>query len=398
MRVLVITSDIPFPPRWGAAIRNFQFLKGLAPKHDVVLLTFRNGDVSAAVCSLEQLGIAVRTVPWHRPKAKRLSQLKSIASSRSHLGAMFHQQAMQAEIDLLLGDARFDVVLMEGSLLSRLRLPPDVPLVLDEHNIEFEILQRTYRTERSPLRKLFSFAEYHKFRSEEHAAWRRAATVVFTSAREGELMSSYGFSTPWAVVPNGVDLEYLTPSESRGAPNRIVFTGRIGYRPNLDAVLHFAREILPIVHRRRPDVVFTIVGAEIPRSVRRLASPRIEVVGPVEDMRPYWQQAAVAVVPIRFGGGTRLKVVEAMAMGKAVVSSSVGCEGILLEPGEHLLVADSPDDFAGAVLRLLDDPELRDDLGRRARQLVETEYGWPRLAASLDRVLELSVAGSSVRG
>jgi polysaccharide biosynthesis protein PslH len=387
MRILVVTSDLPFPPIWGAATRNYQFLKWIAARHSVSLVSYEASGGADGIASLKEIGISVHTVHRAAATSKRLSQLRSVISSRSHLGGIQHHPAMQGEIDRLLARARFDAVLVEGSLLTRFDFGVDVPMVLDEHNVEYEVLKRTYRTERSPLRKCFGMLEYHKFRREEVAAWRRASWVVFTSERERQMMHSDGVSTRSTVVFNGVDLDYLEPSPGAPDANAIVFTGRIDYRPNTDAVLYFVREVLQLVHRERPEVVLTVVGGDVPRVVERLAGPRVHVTGRVPDVRPYWRRAAVAIAPIRFGGGTRLKVVEAMAMARPVVSTSLGCEGIDAVSGEHLLVADSPREFADAILRLLEDPGLAEALGRRGRALVEAEYAWHSLAGRLEDVL-----------
>jgi polysaccharide biosynthesis protein PslH len=389
MRLLALTSDLPYPPTWGAAIRNYQFLKGLASRHQVLLLTYADPRRAADVHELEATtGIAVRAVPWEPQGRKRLTQLRSVFGKGSHLGGRFHQPAVQAAIGRSLAEQHFDAILLEGSLLGRFEFAPGVPIVLDEHNIEYEVLARTYKTERSPVRKAFGFVEFRKFRREEQAAWRRASHVVFTSDRECEAMRRDGGTAPTSTVPNGVDVGYLQPSPAPAERTNILFTGRIDYRPNTDAVLYFCRDVLPIVRRQRPDAVFTVAGSSVPREVQRLAGPRIEITGQVADVRPYWRRAAVTVAPIRFGGGTRLKVVEAMAMGRPVVSTSLGCEGIDAVPGEHLLLADSPRDFADAVTRLLADPALAGALAARGRALVEARYDWSRLAGRLEAVVQ----------
>jgi glycosyltransferase involved in cell wall biosynthesis len=294
---------------------------------------------------------------------------------------------MQVEIDRAMARVDFDVVLVEGSMMWRFGYGSRTPVVLDEHNVEYEILERTYVAERSPVRKLYAYLEYVKFKREELAAWRGATRCVFTSERERNIMLGERMSTPAVAIPNGVDLDHLGPGEDDVDPSSVLFTGRIAYRPNTDAVLYFVRKILPIIHRSRPDVVLTVAGADVPPDVRRLAGPNVVVTGPVPDMRPYWRRAAAVVVPLRFGGGTRIKVLEALAMARPVVSTSLGCEGIDVVPGDHLLMADEPEWFAQSVLRVLGDPELGANLGRRGRMLVEARYAWSRLSEQLETVL-----------
>ncbi len=396
VRILVLTAALPFPPVWGAAIRNYQFLRHLASRHRVWLLTYvRPGD-AAGIAGLEAAGVTVRAVA-DPGTGKRMAQLRSLFSTRSYLGGWLHHAAMQHEIDRLLAEEDIDVVLVEGSHLARFRFGGRIPVVLDEHNVEYEVLERTFRSERSPLRRGFAWLEYVKFRREERAAWRAASWIVVTSERERDLIRRAGCVTPSTSVPNGVDLEYLAPCPG-SEPDRLLFTGRISYRPNTDAVLHFVRRVLPLIRLRRPEASLTVVGAGAPVEVRRLAGPRVELTGAVADVRPYWRRSAVVVAPIRFGGGTRLKIVEAMAMGRPVVSTSLGCEGLEVTPGEHLLVADSPPDFADAVVRLLEDAELREELGRRGRQLVEARYDWRRLSAGLERVIVRAALGRPATG
>jgi sugar transferase (PEP-CTERM/EpsH1 system associated) len=391
MRILVVTTQLPFPPIWGAAIRNFQFLKHLARRHQTTLLTYGDSEAAGPAQALTSLGITVHMVPPRQPKSKRVAQLASVLSSHSYLGRSALTTHLQEALDELLAREGVDLVLLETSLVGHVRVRADIPVVLDEHNIEYEVLQRTYQSETSPLRKAYGYLEYAKFRREEQAAWRQMDRCVFTSNREQAVVSKELLHTPAAVVPNGVDVDYFAPSAEPVNPDSVVFSGRIGYRPNTDAVVFFAREVLPLILSERPRTVFTVVGAEPPREVYRLAGSNVVVTGRVRDVRPYCQRAAVLVAPIRFGGGTRLKVLESLAMAKPLVSTSIGCEGIDVRGGEHLLLADSPDAIAAAVLQLLEDPCLAEAIGRRGRALVESRYSWPLVSDRLEAVLTEAV-------
>jgi glycosyltransferase involved in cell wall biosynthesis len=164
------------------------------------------------------------------------------------------------------------------------------------------------------------------------------------------------------------------------------------YRPNIDAVVHFVHEVLPLIHSRRPDVTFTIVGWGIPDEIRSILGPRVIATDRVPDVRPYLAGASVVVAPVRIGGGTRLKVLEALAMAKPMVSTSLACEGLDVVPGRDLLVAEHPQEFADAVLRLLDDGALRERLGEAGRNLMESSYGWDSSAARLEQFHERVLA------
>src|SRR5205814_3692637 len=183
--------------------------------------------------------------------------------------------------------------------------------------------------------------------------------------------------TATLVVPNGVDVDTFRPTTEARDPNSIVFVGVMHYRPNVDAALYFAREILPHLLRKRPDLTFTIVGGGPPDELCRLASRNVVITHRVPDTRPYVARASAGVIPLRMGSGTRLKVLEGLAMGCPLVSTSVGCEGIEIQDDDHLLVADDPVEFARSVLRVLDDQVLASRLGRNGRALVEARYSWP---------------------
>ena len=190
---------------------------------------------------------------------------------------------------------------------------------------------------------------------------------------------------PTAVVPNGVDPDFFAPADVPAADQAgIVFNGILSYRPNVDAVEHFLADVLPLVRRRRPDVSFTVVGRGPDEVLQRFTELGAVVTGFVTDLRPVLAHAACVVVPIRMGGGTRLKIVEALSMGLGIVSTPAGAEGIAVRAEEHLLLSQTADDMAADVLRLLDDPALRSRLGRAGRRLVVDTYSWERCAAPLD--------------
>jgi glycosyltransferase involved in cell wall biosynthesis len=201
------------------------------------------------------------------------------------------------------------------------------------------------------------------------------------------------------VVPNGVDVEYFTPEVEHETPT-LIYTGGLNMFANLDAVLFFLREIWPAISAAVPSVRFIVIGQDPPHELREISKrdSRIEVMGYVDDVRPYVARAAVYVVPLRVGGGTRLKVLDAMAMGKAIVSTSVGCEGIHVSRGEHLLIADDPKHFARVTVDLLGDRGRRALLGRSARRLVETHYAWPLIGGRLHDTYRAAIERRRIHG
>jgi glycosyltransferase involved in cell wall biosynthesis len=226
-----------------------------------------------------------------------------------------------------------------------------------------------------------------KFRPAEIRVWKRSDGLVMMSERECQIVDRLVPSKPTTYMPCGVDLDDLRPHPEALEPGTMIFTGTMDYRPNADAVVYFAGEILPRIVREYPDARFLVVGRNPPDEVRRLAGPNLTLSANVPEVRPYLARAAVVVVPMRIGAGARLKVTEALAMGKAIVSTTLGCEGHPIVPGAQALIADDPEGFAAAVLRVLRDPALGLALGARARALAEQSYGWPVLLERLETFL-----------
>jgi sugar transferase (PEP-CTERM/EpsH1 system associated) len=384
MEILVVAPYPPYPPRFGGATRVFHLVRMLARDNRVTLACLASPAERAALGPLRDICAEVHTADYPMAgRHKRWHQLRSLVA-RPFSYYQNYSPALAAQVRRLLAARRFDLVQLEfGDAAPYYVPPPPVPWILDEHNVEYRLLERTWRQTRSPLRRLFTRSEARKLRRAELAACRRAHAVLTTSEVDRATLAPDVPGVPIRVVPNGVDTGFFTPGDAPADPTAIVFTGAIDYHPNTDGVLHFCAEILPLVHAGAEAAVFTVVGKDPPRSVRERAGPRVVVTGPVADVRPWMRRAAVFVVPLRVGGGTRLKILEAMACGRAVVSTSVGCEGIDVTPGEDILVADTPADFAAAVLRCLRDPGLRSRLGARGRALVERRYRWEAIGEDL---------------
>jgi polysaccharide biosynthesis protein PslH len=383
--ILVLTPSMPSATSWGFGIRVFQLVRHLAAHHRVTLLTYRRSDNARDVAAIRELGaeVVVVTPPEHDKGSRRMAQLASLASPTPYQYGQLQSSAMQREIDRTLKGSAFDVVQVESSQMGGFDFHGHASVVLDEHNIEYELLLRSYRTEPSVGRKLFNAVEYLKVRRAERAAWKRADGCILTSRREEAVVRYVAPSTPTAVIPNGVDLEYFSPGPETPDRDSILFTGLLTYRPNLDAVRFFTREVLPLIVSARPATRLTVVGYAPPDVLATIAGPHVVATGWVPDVRPYLSAAAAVVVPVRMGSGTRLKVLDGLAAGKPVVSTSLGCEGIDVRDGEHVLLGDEPRCFADHVLAVLKDQSLSSGLGRRGRRLVEAKYSWSAVGDEL---------------
>jgi polysaccharide biosynthesis protein PslH len=399
-RILVVTPQLPDPPHWGFAIRVRALVHELSRRHGVTVLSFAQPWHYENVRALRAICESVHVVPTPWPRdAEQPGRLRSLASLDPYAARRLTSPAMQVALDELLAGGAFDLVQVESSLMADLDLSRAPVTILDEHNIEYELLKRSLRIEPRLSRRLFNLVEFLKVRRTERQTWRRYDGCAVTSERELSQLVSIVPDKSVAMVPNGVDLGRFAP-QGAVPTSGLVFVGLMTYRPNIDAVTYFVREVLPLIHRTRPTETFTIVGWGITDEIRRLLGPLVIATSAVPDVRPYLAGAAAVVAPIRMGSGTRLKVLEALAMARPLVSTSLACEGLDLVSGRHLLVADNPSSFAEAVIRILEDRPLADRLGVAGRQLMESRYGWDTVTAQLeelhDRVLAAKRAGRRV--
>ena len=386
-------------------------MAALGRRHDVTAVSLITPDVDAAAVerAMRRFCGEVILVPA-RPAgriAKRLGQLGSLASPRSFERATFDRPSLRREIRRVLGSRRFDIATVEFPFLANQPLDarPDgapAPLrVLDEHNIEFDLARQQASDEHGLLRRVHNAVNWPKLRREEVHAFRTFDGVTFCSVADEQRARALVPSLRSTVVPNAVDIEEFRPDPGLPASDgqTVMFFGAINYFPNVDGLLYLLREIWPRIEQSHPRARLKIVGQHPTPQILSFQGPRIEVTGKVDDLRPHLSSAAVTVVPLRIGGGTRFKILEAMAMARPVVSTSIGAEGIDARQGQDLLLADTPESFAQAVGRVLDDPRLGAELGRRGRALVEASYSWNAVGGRLEEffleLLERRAAGHS---
>lgn len=394
MNILIVSAQFPYPTRSGFTTRVYQLARHLSARHDVTLLSYASPEERDGVTGLAtQMSVKAVEIAPMSPIGKRVAQALTIASSRAYHCREVHSLKMQEAIDDVCSAQKFDVIQLESSFLCTFRFPRDARLVIDEHNIEYELFQRTYEGERSLPRRVFNRIEYARFRRFEEACWERADACVVTSEREVEPVRTCAPDTPVAVVPNAVDLDYFAPSNAPAEPHTVIFNGTLNYRPNLDGARYLIEDIWPVVLDRYPDATLTLTGNNDGVDTRSLARPGVRLLGQVPDIRPYVSGAAVVAVPIRIGGGTRFKVLEALAMGKSIVSTAVGCEGVAVRDGEHLLIADDARAFASRIVEAFENPALCGALGQAGRRLVEQRYSWSLAGAGLESLYRRITSG-----
>lgn len=369
-------------------------MRGLAERHQVSILSFNSSDayteesVTATAAYCKQVTTLADLDPRSVAEKRRL-QLRSLLSLHSfeHLQVKARKD-FQEKIDEQLASESYDVVQVEFANMAAYRytLPGRKPplLVLDEHNIEYDLQRRTAGSADGFSRLVYNSFNWRKLGFEERAAWRHFDGVVLTSARDELVLSQISSKTRTAVVPNGVNVTEFAPSAVPTEADTLVFFGANNYFPNHDALLYFIDEILPKVVARRPNVKLKIVGPGVQPAVQAKQSKHVEIVGFVDDLMPHLERASAIVVPLRIGGGTRLKIVEAMAKSKAIVSTRIGAEGIDVTHERDILLGDTPADFADSIVRVLENPKLAEDLGKKARELAEQRYSWRAIVAQLE--------------
>jgi len=399
-KLLFLTPDLPYPPHQGAAIRTLNLIKNLAPHYEIHLLSFIQGrDTPGRTEPLADYCASMATVPSpHRSTARRA--ISVLFSASPDMALRLPSSEFSDALRISLSRERFDFVQTEaiemaqyGLAVKNMKLPSPPLVVFDDINAEYLLQKRAFESDvRQPRRwlgALYSLIQWRKLQRYEARACRELDKVVVVSEADAKALRSLVPTLQCAVVPNGVDTDFFHPLEAEESETTLAFTGKMDFRPNVDAVLWFIREVLPQIRREVPQASLKVVGRNPHARLQGLQrSSNIILTGIVDDVRPYIGEAAVYVVPLRVGGGTRLKLLEAMSMAKAIVSTSLGCEGIPVQPDRELVIADDPASFAQAVVRLIRDRERRSELGVSARELAVAQHDWRHIAPLLERVYE----------
>lgn len=394
MKILWIKAGPFLPLDTGGKIRTWNTLCELAKLDEVTALCYVPSSVADCQGGIEHSFSALIALRYPAPVKFSLAYsadyLLRLLSSAPYSVRKNVTSSVRRKVRELLETERFDLAICDF-LSSSLNVPAksSCPQVLFAHNVETMIWKRHFEVERNPLWKLVAGIEYAKMKRFEAKLARRFDHILTVSEVDRDVFQRFVPPERISVLPTGVDLEYFRPAPVFETDGLVIFVGSMDWRPNEDAILYFAREIFPEIARAYPQAKLRVVGRDPTSQIQRLTqfNSRVEVTGRVPDTRPHMAAAAVHVVPLRIGGGTRLKIYEAMAMGKAVVSTQVGAEGLPVKDGEHLLLADSPEKFSSAVIRLLGNPGLRFRLGQAAREFVKSRYGWPNVAKTCHDIL-----------
>ena len=405
MKLLWLNAGLLLPLDKGGKLRTWHVMRHLAARHDITYLSFAD----ATQTETDRLGMRevcaqLETIPRTDP-AKGTWQFYADAARYlvdrvPYAVAKYRSAAYRAKLEELLARERFDAVVCDF-LPPIVNMPAGVPCpsIVFTHNVEAEIWRRHAEQAANPISKQLLHQQWQRMLRFEGAALARFDLVLAVSEADGrtfERLYPGSLKAPVHVVQTGVDTSYFTPSIEPPARAHMVFTGSMDWLPNEDGMTYFCREILPKIRQAEPDATLSIIGRAPTPAVRKLAEiPGVEVTGRVEDVRPHIARGAVYVVPLRIGGGTRLKIFEAMAMGKAVVSTTVGAEGLPVTSGRDIDIADEPSRFAHAVVHLMRDTEARRAIEAAARRLVVERYDWSAVASDFEDALLRTAGGAA---
>ncbi|MDQ2855033.1 MAG: glycosyltransferase [Acidobacteriota bacterium] len=397
MRILWLKTELLHPVDKGGKIRTYQMLKELKRDHEITYLTLDDGtaDKEARALATEYCHklVCVPHLAHQKFTAGFYAELGlNLVSSLPYAIAKYRSPEMRRTIQKLAAENVYDVVVCDF-LTPAVNLPRNLscPSILFQHNVEAMIWQRHAEVQTNTLKQTYLSGQWRKMQAFEGVMCRRFDRVVAVS-REDSLMMQRAYKvTTIDDVPTGVDTAFFRPRRAeRREPHNLVFTGSMDWLPNEDAIRYFTTQIMPLIKQKLPDVTLTVVGRNPYPALVELSKKdtSIIVTGRVEDVRPYMERAAAYVVPLRIGGGTRLKIFEAMAMEKPIVSTTIGAEGLPVKPESDILLADTPETFAAAVVRVLEDEEFAFHLGRRSAKLVREQFGWNRVARRFAEICE----------
>jgi sugar transferase (PEP-CTERM/EpsH1 system associated) len=407
VKLLWLNAGLLLPLDKGGKLRTWHVMRHLAARHDITYLSFEDSTQTAAdrhgmreVCS--RLATVPRTDAPKGTWRFYANAAGYVVDPVPYAVAKYRSAAYRARVEDLLATGDFDAVVCDF-LPPVVNLPDRLPCpaILFTHNVEAEIWRRHAEQAANSGSKYLMTQQWRRMLRFEAAALARFELVLAVSEADGKTFSRLypnSLRAPVQVVQTGVETDYFTPHAAEPARAHLVFTGSMDWLPNEDGMTYFCRDILPKIRQAEPEATLSIIGRAPTPAVRRLADiPGVEVTGRVDDVRPHIARGAVYVVPLRIGGGTRLKIFEAMSMAKAVVSTTVGAEGLPVSGGRDVEIADEPDGFAHAVVHLIRDTEARRVIETAARRLVVERYDWSAVAQDFEAALLRVADGECVR-
>jgi polysaccharide biosynthesis protein PslH len=383
-RLLLLTQVLPFPPDAGPKIKTFNLIKYLANRFDITLVSFvRPANTAAHLEALREYCREVHTVSLVRAKLRDVKALaRSLITGQPFLMVRDQSGEMAALLARLVKENNFAVVHADQLNMGQFALPLGVPVsVLDQHNAVWLITDRIRSSQTNPLKKLILTLETFKLRRYEQKICKKFSGVLAVSPSDAKALG-----LECKIVPIGVDAENCQPLARKPGSLNLVSLGTMFYPPNVEGALWFGQKVFPLIQKHRPNATFSIIGANPPAKVYQLAqkNPAIKILGYVENLRPVLEDSAGLIVPLLAGGGMRVKILDALALGLPIITTTLGGEGVALVNEQTALIADTPEEFAEACLKLLDSAELSEVLAGNGRQLALQVYDFRQAYKPLD--------------
>ncbi|MET0109305.1 MAG: glycosyltransferase family 4 protein [Candidatus Thiodiazotropha sp.] len=395
MKILFLSQIIPYPPHGGVLQRGYNIIREIGKDNDVYLLAFHHPDTIASQSLLDESMVELKKICtevhyfklW--PKQSKIHKISAFFlgffyplpfSVLAHKSSGFRDKMLD-----IIENNNIDIVHIDTVGLSKYReLVQDIPCIVTHHNIESSLMARRSKVESNWFTRYYVAKQSEKLRKYEAQESNKYPVNIMMSNTDAKELIEMSPGAKTAIVPNGVDINYF---EDRKEPEEqaIIYTGGMNMFANKDAVMYLISDIWPLVKVKIPDIKFYIIGQDPPKELTNIASDdnAIKVLGYVDDIRPFVAKSAIYVVPLRVGGGTRLKVLDALAQGKAIVSTSIGSEGIEVTDRTNIYLEDTSEGFASSIIQLINDDAKRKELGRQARKLAEEKYAWPSIAEGL---------------
>jgi len=387
-RLLFLLPTSPLPIFTGGRLRMYEILRHLSQHHQITVLSFwRDEEARSGLEQLAgQLDITVEAVPFERirgggnPLPIAFRRLRTRLSEKPTDVGIWDQPSMHKEVERVLAKNPIDLIQVEWPYLAPYALVhPHIPHILVTYDIFSVAFSRRAALTTNPLSRFELQRQSQAWKRYETELYSQFVAIGAMSPVDAEIIRQRAPGANAVVLPNGVDTSVLTPGEIRPRIRNLLFVGSPTHAPNLDAACWLLTDIWPLLHRHFPYLKLTLVNLEHPK-VRACLQPGVELLGRLPDLKPIYRQADIALVPLRAGSGTRLKILEAFALGVPVVSTKIGWEGLAVEPGKHLLSADSPPEFVATITQLINHRNDRESLARHARELVVERYDWSQIA------------------
>lgn len=404
LNILWISHFVPYPPKGGCFQRNYNLIKEVSRNNNVYLIALRHKDkithpdseTKKAKMELEKFckKVVIVDISSFSGLNYYYMAFKSIFNINPLTVNLFKSKDIGNIVLKLVNDVNFDVAHYDTiSLCEYMHHSGNVPKILNHHGVESLMIRRRVTNEPNLFKKLYLLVEAYKLRKYEERNCYKFYMNITVSEDDKLMLKKISPHSRIEVVENGVDVNFFKQKDNHNNTNRLIFAGRMDQYSNVDAIMEFCRNVWPLVKEKFPKMRFSIIGNNPPQKLLDMArnDERIEVLGYVDDVRPYFAGASISICPIRDGGGTRLKILDAMAMGMPIISTTIGCEGIDVSPGKDVLIANTPEEYVNSISKLNNDDFLRENLSNYARIKVENKYSWNIIGLKLNKYYQDSV-------